>query len=133
MATKKWTDKRDQFLGEVLSLLRMYEGVLSIRQGSYKEDFFKVFVDAFHAKFCVATERFDVASGRMVRCKNQRPLITPDSIWSYAKDHDWCHAEMTVDEKRYRNIQMVMTWWEEWTYAWERNPPKPRRKRSTAI
>ena len=45
--------------------------------------------------------------------------MSGDSIWHYARPHGWCHSEMWGDEPRYGQIHAVMTWRDEWTYAWK--------------
>ena len=65
----------------------------------------------------------------MVRCKSQRPLVDRDAIWRHARKAEWVHPEMTDDDKRFRDIQLVMTWWEEWAYAWDFTLPKRKHNR----
>jgi hypothetical protein len=126
MTKKEWREQADAYLHQILELLKCYEEVTYIGQESYKGDFFKVFAEAYRNGYCAIGERFDVKKGHWVPCKAQRPRISGEAIWSFAERHKWVHAEMTGEEKRYSDIQMVKTWWDEWTYAWKR--PKPRRR-----
>ena len=48
--------------------------------------------------------------------------MTPD----FLHDTGFPPPEMTGEEKRYCDIEMVRTWWDEWVYAWKH--PVPRRK-----
>jgi hypothetical protein len=126
MGKKKWHDDRDWYLTRIMELLNRYEDVINIGQDEYKGDFFKIFADAYRSGFCVPRYRLDRDVKRSIRCKSQRPLVSGDAIWSFAKNRDWVHSEMSGTEKRYEDIRRVMTWWDEWTYAWLRNPPTRR-------
>lgn len=125
-STTKWQAQANGYLQEVLNLLQLYEGVGFIGQKPYKDDFFRVFSAAFRTGFCLPHFRVDPRTGVHHYFKCQRPLVDGETIWSYARSQGWVHAKMNGNEKRYRDIDMVRTWWDEWIYAWQRNPP-PRR------
>lgn len=122
MAAAKWKQQAEGYLRQIIDLLRFFAEVDSISQESYKSRFFDIFSDAFRSSFCLVGYRYDEEKDRLVRCKAQRPLISGDRIWEYAKQQGWVHERM-MDEKRYRDIERVRMWWDEWTYAWERHPP----------
>ncbi len=126
MGKKKFEEQREKYLAEILELLKINERA-AITQSSYKRDFFKVFSHAYRAGFCIPGSRFDEELRVNVQCKLQRPLVRGDAIWAYAKKQGWVHSEMESDEKRYKQIALVQTWWDEWTYAWSHHPnPAPR-------
>jgi hypothetical protein len=58
-----------------------------------------------------------------------KPMISGDSIWHYAKEQGWVHSEIKATEKRYKQIDTVRTWWDEWTYAWQQLGYKTRQYR----
>jgi len=126
MTKKEWRQQADAYLHEIMRLLKLYEEVTYIGQEPYKGDFFKVFAEAYRSGYCTLGYRYDEEKDRLVQCKAQRPLISGDAIWSFAKKQGWVHAEMMGEEKRYCDIEMVRTWWDEWVYAWKH--PVPRRK-----
>ena len=126
MTKREWREQADAYLKEIMSLLRLYEGVTYIGQEPYKGDFFRIFAEAYRNGYCTVGHRYDVEKDHLVPCKAQRPLISGDAIWSFAVNQGWVHAEMRGHEKRYCDIAMVQTWWDEWTYAWTH--PKPRRR-----
>jgi hypothetical protein len=131
MSSKKsWRIESEAIIARVIELLQRYECVQGITQEPYKGDFFKVFSNAYRAGFCTVRRRFDPTSGRMVVCKVQRPLVSRDAIWAAAKNLAWIHGEMDPSEKRYCDIKLVCSWWNEWTYAWDRNPPPRKSSRS---
>jgi hypothetical protein len=119
----EWQQQADAFFRDLLSLLAAYENVDYIGQGSYKSTFFRIFADAYRSGFCSPRYRFDIQKGYHVQSKAQRPRICGDTIRDYARRQGWVHAEMPAEEKRYRYLMMVSIWWDEWTYAWDRNPP----------
>ena len=124
MAKKSWRDQAEKYLNDVLNLLREFDDVVSIEQEPYKDQFFEIFSIAYRTDFCTPKRRIDRERLRSVQCKSQRPLISSDTIWAHAKKHDWVDSRRTTDDDaRYRNIRSVMTWWDEWVYAWDRNPP----------
>lgn len=123
MTKKIWRDQADDYLRQILGLLQAFEDVDCIAQESYKSMFFKVFVDAFVRRYCTPSYRESPERNRLIPCKEQRPLISGDVIWAFAKTQGWVHAEMRGDEKRYCDIQTVMTWWDEWVYAWKHPIP----------
>ena len=104
MSKKRWQAQADDFLRRILEVLEFYEGV-NIDQ--YKDMLFDVFKDAYQSGFCNPGFRCDEESGRVVRCKSQRPLVLGDTIWSYAKAQGWVHAEMSGEEKRYKDIELA--------------------------
>jgi hypothetical protein len=128
MGKKKWQDQHIQYMNQIMLLLEHYDDVTDVGQEPYKSDFFKIFANAFCAGFCLPSERFSTNSNLYVRCKSQRPLVSGDTIWFFAKDQGWLKAEIGENENRYENILRIMTWWDEWTYAWSRNPPARKRK-----
>src|SRR6266478_4408913 len=111
MTKNQWRQQANEYLHRILHLLKIYEEVDSIGQGPYKRDFFKIFADAYRSGYCTPGYRADKEKGCFVRCKAQR-LISGDAIWAYAKSQGWVHAEITHDEKRSRDIEMVKTWWD---------------------
>lgn len=129
MSQKPWQSQREGYLRRILSLLREYENVVFIGQRPYKDDFFDIFADAFQSGFCTPTYRLDAARGKYVLCKSQRPRISGDVIVAFVKEQGWIDSEMALNETKCDDVNMVRVWWDEWTYAWTRNPPKRRYKR----
>jgi hypothetical protein len=127
MTKKEWQQQADAYFQKIMKLLENYEEVAYIGQEPYKGDFFKVFAEAYRSGHCTFRYRSDFEKDRLVPCKAQPPfIISGEKIWSVAKSQGWVHANMTQEEKRYRDIKMLMTWWDEWVYAWKH--PVPRRK-----
>lgn len=124
MTKKKWREQASDYFRRILDSLNFLECGAHIDQ--YKSLLFNIFADAYRSGFCYPSYRFDEKRGRVVKCKSQRPLVCGETIWNYAKQEGWVHGEMMANEKRYQDIQRVMTWFEEWAYAWDR--PRPRRK-----
>lgn len=133
MPKKQWKEQAESYLNRILGLLKGFEEVDYIGQEPYKGKFFALFSDAFRSGFCFPGRRFDEQRDRFVSCKSQRPLISGDAIWEYAKSHRWVHCEMTGQEKRYRNLEIVRTGWDEWIYAWQHYPPPRKYVRRTRV
>jgi len=95
---------------------------VSIHQESYKSRYFRMFQEAYEGGFChpLSYNLRYVPDGlrRPPEWIDGRPLVTGDSIWQYARKQGWVHSEMTCTEKRYKQIDTVATWWDEWIYAW---------------
>ena len=124
MTKKSWRDLAEKHLNEVLNLLREFDDVVSIEQEPYKGRFFEVFAGDYRTDFCTPKRKIDRETLRSVQCNSQRPLISSDTIWAHAEKHEWVTSSgMTDDDPRYQNIRTVMNWWDEWVYAWDRNPP----------
>lgn len=133
MVMKEWREQADNYLNDVLELLRNYEDVIWIGQENYKNDFFRIFSTAYRTGFCNPAIRIDKERLLHVHCKSQRPLLRGDAIWAHARKQGWVHSEMTANEKRYTDINLVMTWWDEWVYAWNQNPPPRSYRRKTPM
>ncbi len=129
MGKRKWQAQHEEYLTQIMDVLRVYDFVKNIGQGPYKDDLFKIFEDAFRAGFCEPGYRFDTNTHEYVRCQSQRPLISGEAIWLFAEAQAWVHAEMDGSDKKYEDIQQVSTWWDEWTYAWSRYPSARKLKR----
>ena len=125
---KTWKIQHESYVARILDLLTLYEDVSNIAQESYKAEFFRVFAEAYLNRFCTPSYRFDQASGREVLCKEQRPRVHGDHFWSAAKERGWVKSDDDIDCKRVRDLRTVQCWWNEWTYAWDANPPRTRRK-----
>ncbi|MBI1902442.1 MAG: hypothetical protein HYS13_15175 [Planctomycetia bacterium] len=123
MSVKEWRLRSEKAHVDILRLLKLYERSMSIDQEPYKSDFFRVFFDAFRRRLCSIHRRFDRATRMTVQCKAQPPIISGHSIWKYAVADGWVHANMSEADKRYRDIQDVMRWWDDWTYALSSHPP----------
>lgn len=123
MSKKKRQAQADDYLRRILEVLELCEDA-NIHQA--EDTLFDVFKDAYQSGFCNPRFRFDEERGRHVPCKSQRPRVLGDTIWSYAKAQGWVHAEMSGEEKRYQDIELVRIWWDAWIYAW--NHPRPKRK-----
>lgn len=125
----EWQRQHDSFVARILDLLEAYADVSNISQAKYKDDFFAIFEDAYRSHFCSPRKKYDEASGRLVSLKEQRPLVHGDQFRPAAQQRGWITNEDETS-KKYRDLRMVSIWWNEWTYAWDRNPPQPRRKRA---
>ena len=113
----------------ILDRLKIDENV-AIRQ--YKSLYFAIFRDAYEKGFCMPlsyNQRMQ-DDGFIYEWIYTKPYVTGDSIWTYAKECGWVHSEMTGTEQRYRNIEIVRNWWEEWTYAWRQLMHRTRRHRT---
>ncbi len=86
MTKEKRRQEADAYLHEIMRLLKLYVDVTYIGQEPYKGDFFKVFAEAFRSGYCTIGYRYDQDKDRLVPCKSQRPLISGDEIWSFAKN-----------------------------------------------
>lgn len=128
----EWQTQHDAIVDRVLQLLADNEDV-SISQEGYKGDFFAVFADAYRTHFCTPRRRYDETARRLVDLKEQRPIVHGDHFWYAAKERNWI-ADVDVEKqtKRYRDLRTVQNWWNEWKYAWDRNPPPERRKRGNS-
>ncbi|MEN6449677.1 MAG: hypothetical protein ABFC96_04220 [Thermoguttaceae bacterium] len=116
---------------QILQRLKTDEDVC-IHQGSYKSLYFEIFQEAYESGFCHQLSYNLRYEGEYVFYDwiFARPLVTGDSIWDYAKKQGWVYSEMKGDEKRYKQIETVRTWWDEWTYAWIHLMHKTRRYRT---
>ena len=86
----------------------------------YKGLYFSIFREAYESRFCapLSYNRRPVPGGWDKDWIYARPLVTGDSIWHYAKEQDWVNSEIKGNDRRYEQIDLVRTWWNEWTYAW---------------
>lgn len=109
----------NSFHERILQRLKIDEDVC-IHQGSYKSLYFQIFQEAYESGFChpLSYNLHAKKDGFLRGWIFARPLITGDSIWDYAKKQGWVHSQMKGGEKRYKQIEIVRTWWDEWTYAW---------------
>ncbi|TWT98546.1 hypothetical protein [Stieleria varia] len=129
MAKKLWMTEHATFLDQIFDLLKGYEDVVSVEQEPYKQDFFRVFSEAYRAGYCWPSYRVDEERDRLVQSKVQRPMIFGDTIWEHARALGLIDADSTArNSKMYFHLTSLTVWWDEWTYAWNRNPP-PRRYR----
>jgi hypothetical protein len=89
---------RDEIIGGVIHLLRRHKDVGSVHQEPYKGDFFKFFTAAFNTGLIASP---------------QPPVnLSADTLFSVI-------AERDPDVPDYKIFQIVRTFWEEWTYAWQ--------------
>jgi|GEM_PF-5056989 len=109
MGKKLWNTEANNIHQSILTNPQLNNDGINIRQEPYRSDLFNIFRDAYKKGFCGTTKR---------------PLISGDSIWSYARHTGWVHPENQTLKKRYEDIHVVQTWWDEWSYTWDRNPPK---------
>ncbi len=109
-------------MNELLGLLKVYSAIPNLSQEPYKEDFFNIFTKAFNEGFCAYNVRVDYEKQKYVKSKKQKPKIYGSDIWQYAVDNNWVNSDISIDNKRYQNINLVITWWDEWIYAWIRSP-----------
>lgn len=116
------------FHQRILERLRQDEDI-AIHQ--YKSLYFRIFREAYESGFChpLSYNLHAKKDGFLRGWIFARPLVTGDSIWHYAKEQGWVHSQMKGDEPRYKQIEVVQTWWDEWTYAWIELMYKTRRHR----
>ena len=109
----------------ILERLRQDENV-AIAQ--YKDLYFSIFREAYEGGFCapLSYRKRLLKDTYRLEWIPAKPQITNDSIWQYAKEDGWVHSEMEGTERRYQQIEMVRTWWNEWTYAWHQLMHKTR-------
>lgn len=128
MASRIQREKADALFAKILEYLELNESVGSIEQEPYKSDMFSIFRQAYMGRFCGTRYRV-TNENKLKRVTPSKPQITDDAIWGYAKDKGWVSAEMDERDEKYRKICIVRTWWREWTYAWDQNPPRSTRSR----
>ena len=129
LTRKEWAQTVASFHERILERLRQDEG-FAIDQ--YKNRYFDIFEEAYKGGFCAPLSYNERYVGDSLRIEpiNGRPLVTGDSIWQYARKQGWVHSEMKGTEKRYKQIDTVAIWWDEWTYAWVALMYKTRRHRT---
>ena len=106
-----------EILSEMVNLLAEYED-RAICDHGYKEHFFRVFRFAFDHGFMSFST---VIYKRKYRARGEPKrggLITGDSIIEFAIERDWIASDTPRYEKRWKDLETVSTWWDEWTYAW---------------
>lgn len=101
----------DETLKKILDFLKLHETNSGIQQTFYKNDLFRIFADAFQKGLCT----------RPANSSSRIEYLTEDKIWYYAVSSEWINNDCEPDH-RYPNIKAVMTWWQEWTFAWQRYP-----------
>lgn len=115
---RQWEQKKVEFHNRILARLKCDEHAYI---GQYKEIYFHIFKEAYESGFCWPlryTQRFFPDGTIRIEWIHTKPKVSGDSIWYYAVEQSWCHFGMSGNEQRYQQIQTVMTWWDEWTYAW---------------
>lgn len=123
MGKKLWRNEVDEILQQILGYLQRIEDVTNICQEPNKSEMFKIFRDAFLSGYC-GTRYKESKSGLIVRKAPKKSQIYDETIENYAREHEWINATSSTDSKRYRDLECVKVWWNEWTYAWDKNPPK---------
>jgi hypothetical protein len=110
-------EERAEFHKRILDRLKCNENV---DIGQYKDLYFQIFREAYESGFCVPLSYRLIYKGDGVLTEwiHGKPLASGDSIWHYSLQQGWCHSDMCGNEQRYKQIQIVMTWWDEWTCAW---------------
>jgi hypothetical protein len=95
----------EQIIDEFIALLRRHDTVVyrsaSLHQEPYKGDFFKLFAAAYNA-------------GLMKRNPEPIPYLSADAL----TDIIVSRAPDIVDSENFRTVR---SFWQEWTYAWERS------------
>ena len=116
---KVWIQAVASFHERILKRLKIDESVF-IHQDSYKSLYFRIFREAYESGFCgpLSYNEHYRKKDILTEWICARPMVTGDSIWHYAKQKGWVHSEMKGTEKRYKQIDTVRTWWDEWNYAW---------------
>lgn len=120
---KQHRTEQQDLLSKILALLIKYEDVYNIAQRPYKDDFFHIFYIAYTKGFCghrIEGNENDIA----VWVRTNKPLIVGDVIKDFAREKAWIIPNHPEHEKRESDIDLVRHWWDEWEYAWDRNPPK---------
>ena len=114
---RQWEQERAELHEQILDRLKCDEHVYI---GDYKDLYFRIFQKAYESGFCASLSYRLIykQKGVLMEWIHTKPLVSGDSIWHYALQQGWCRFEMRGDESRYKQIQTVMTWWDEWTYAW---------------
>ena len=90
---------REEIIDGVIELLRRYKDVGSIHQEPYKGDFFKLFAAAFNSGLMASPQ--------------PAGYLSADALSHVIVERDPDVAE----DKIFPN---VLTFWQEWTYAWQR-------------
>ncbi len=117
MGKKQWDREVERIHKRVLELLQEYENIF---QEPYQGFFFDEFHKAYKAGFCGPLRYRLFSDSDRIEWIKSKPKISGDSIWRYAKEQGWVHSEMTGEEKEYRRIEAVRSWWDAWTYAFHK-------------
>lgn len=128
---KEWVQAVASYHERILQRLKLDKAV-AIHQESYKSLYFSIFQEAYESGFCapLSYNLRSVKKGYWTEWIHTKPMVSGDSIWNYAKEQGWVHSEMKGTENRYKQIDTVRTWWNEWTYAWHGLGHKTRRYRT---
>ncbi len=121
MSKKKWKQDVEGLQRRLLILLQLNEE-RSFSQPDIKQDFFKVFRDAYKGGYCCPLRYYcylDSGGRSEWIWPKGKPMICGDAIWEYASKQHWVHPEMSGGENRYDDIHRMMSWWDAWTFAWE--------------
>jgi hypothetical protein len=114
---KQWEGQCVAFHDRILDRLKQDK---HIEISQYKSLYFSIFEEAYVAGFCapLSYRRIHEQEGARQEWICTRPLVSGTSIWEHALRQGWCHPDTQGNEQRYKQIQTVMIWWDEWTYAW---------------
>lgn len=94
------------YVDELLAFLALCDTVAWIGQTEYKEDVFRLFKKIFKAGYC-GTQK-------------TKPNICATMIENHAKSSGWMNSKAI---NRRQHLRDICEWWDEWVYAWCRNPP----------
>lgn len=128
MGKKQLARQAEEFHERIVQLLRDHRNV-DITQRPYKDDFFKVFREAYKSGFCCWLRYYVYTDNGQIEPIHTKPIVRGGSIWSYACETEWVNVEMNPGEDRYKRIHLVMDWWDAWTFAWEQLEYKKRKHR----
>lgn len=99
-------------------------------QGSYKVDFFNIFVAGYTNGLCGMAAR-QIYKKRTKQLKRKRIDFSDYSIYGDSIRNYLAETCLTDNTKNRENQRMVITlckWWDAWTYAWDRFPARLPRK-----
>ncbi len=114
MRKKQWDHEAEQIHSRVLEFLTLNEAA-NIAQ--YTDDLFKVFSRAYESGYCGPLRYYAYVNTGRKEWIRRKPQVCGDSIWEYALRQGWVHPDMSDQEERYRDIHLVMTWWDAWALA----------------
>ncbi len=117
MAKKAWRETHQQYLDQLVDLATLHRTVSDIDRRDYKEDYFRIFADAYQNHYCVTAYIEDLERDRLVPAKTQRPLILGDTIRDLSRSKD-LHPDSAA------HLHRLAEWWDEWVFAWSHERPK---------
>jgi hypothetical protein len=114
--------ERSRILEKCLTFLTNWASA-SISQSGYKDEFFRLFSEAYHRRL-VGHKWVRSPDGRVQVPASVQKQITHEDIRFYVNQQRDINQNMQVDEE---HLKIVQGWWEEWEYAWDKaNVPRHR-------